>query len=53
MNDPDIEEIERKTPVEVRGGDRRRTNLRVLLISTTAIVAIFAVLYAMGYSIWS
>lgn len=53
MNDSDIEEIERKTPVEVRGGDRHRTNLRVLFISTAAIILIFAVLYIMGYSFWA
>jgi hypothetical protein len=52
MNDTDIEEIERKTPVEVRQGDRHRTNLRVLIFSSVAIVLIFAALYAMGYSIW-
>jgi len=53
MNDPEIEEIERKTPVEVRQGDRHRANLRVLVISSAAIVVIFAVLYVMGYSIWA
>jgi hypothetical protein len=53
MNDTDIEEIERKTPVEVRQGDRHRTNLRVLVISSAAIVVIFVVVYMMGYSIWA
>ena len=52
MNDTEIEEIERKTPVEVRQGDRHRTNLRVLIFSSAGIVVIFAVLYVMGYSLW-
>lgn len=52
MNDTETEEIERKSPVEVRQGDRHKTNLRVLIFSSVAIVVIFAVLYVMGYSIW-
>jgi hypothetical protein len=56
MNDhetQEIEEIERKTPVEVRQGDRHKKNLRVLIYSGVAIVVIFAVLYLAGYSLWA
>lgn len=37
-----------KTPIEARQGDRRRMNLRVLLISGALIVIAFAVLYVIG-----
>jgi hypothetical protein len=44
-----MEEPEVKTPVEARQGDRRRMNLRVLLVSGTLIVVLFAALYMFAY----
>lgn len=38
-----------KTDTEIRQGNRRKMNLRVLLISGAAIVAVFALLYFVGY----
>jgi len=43
------EEPEVKTPVDARQGDRRKMNLRVLLISGTLIIIVFAVLYMTMY----
>ncbi len=45
------EEPEVKTPVDARQGDRRKMNLRVLLISGTLIIVVFAVLYMTMYHI--
>lgn len=45
MDEPEI-----KTPVEARQGDRRRMNLRVLLISCALIVVFFGLLFMIGYS---
>ena len=38
-----------KTETDVRQGNRRRMNLRVLLISGTLIVIVFGLLYLFGY----
>jgi hypothetical protein len=38
-----------RSTTEVRQGDRRRMNLRVLLISSAAIVLVFALLYFFAY----
>ena len=35
-----------KTTIEVRQGDRHQTNKRVLIISTTALVIAFALIWA-------
>lgn len=43
------EDPETRTTVEARQGDRRRMNLRVLLISFILIVVLFAALYAFVY----
>ena len=40
---------ETRTTVEARQGDRRRMNLRVLLISFVLIVLLFAAIYAFVY----
>lgn len=45
------EEPEVKTPVDARQGDRRKMNLRVLLISGTLIIVVFAVIYMTMYQI--
>ncbi len=44
-----MEEPEVKTPIEARQGDRRRMNLRVLLLSSTLIVVVFAAIYLFAY----
>ena len=41
---PDVYEVN-KTTTEVRQGNRRTTNFRVLIISTILIVIAFAILY--------
>jgi hypothetical protein len=43
------EEPETRTTVEARQGDRRKMNLRVLLISIVLAVIILAALYAFVY----
>ncbi len=47
IENPDTPET--KTTVEARQGDRRRMNLRVLLISFVLAVVILAALYAFVY----
>lgn len=44
-----IENPETRTTVEARQGDRRRMNLRVLLISLALAVVVLAALYAFVY----
>ncbi len=44
-----MEEPETKTTVEARQGDRRRMNLRVLLISFVLAVVVLAAAYAFIY----
>jgi hypothetical protein len=40
-----------KSDVEIRQGNKRKTNLRVLLFSGILIVVAFAVIYLVGYAI--
>jgi uncharacterized membrane protein affecting hemolysin expression len=47
IENPDTPET--KTTVEARQGDRRRMNLRVLLISIVLAVVVLAALYAFVY----
>jgi len=44
-----IERPETKTTVEARQGDRRRMNLRVLIISFLMAVVVLAAIYAFVY----
>jgi hypothetical protein len=39
-----------KTDVEIRQGNKRKTNLRVLLFSGILIVVAFSVIYWVGYA---
>lgn len=39
-----------RSTTEVRQGDRRQMNLRVLVISTVAVVALLALAYLLGYA---
>lgn len=47
----DPETPETRTTVEARQGDRRKMNLRVLLISFILIVVLFAALYVYVYPV--
>ncbi len=40
-----------KTDTEIRQGDKRKMNLRVLVFSGILIVVAFAVIYMVGYAI--
>ena len=40
-----------KTDTEIRQGNKRKTNLRVLLFSGILIIVSFAVIYLVGYAI--
>lgn len=40
-----------KTDTEIRQGNERKTNLRVLVFSGIMIVAAFAAIYLVGYAI--
>lgn len=40
-----------KTDTEIRQGNKRKTNLRVLVFSGIMIVAAFAAIYFIGYAV--